>query len=54
MVSPRVVDGGEDLQVWWVAANILNKQSRTSNKGWCSSLGVGRGADKSSRSNLTC
>jgi hypothetical protein len=27
-----------------VAANILNKQSRTAGKGWSSSLGVGRGA----------
>ena len=28
-----------------VTANILNKQSRTADKGWSSSLGVGRGAD---------
>jgi hypothetical protein len=31
-----------------VAANIINKQSRTTDKGWSSSLGVGRGADNSS------
>jgi hypothetical protein len=34
--------------VWlldWVAANILNKQSRTADKGWYSNLGIGRGAD---------
>ena len=35
-----------------VAANILNKQSRTADKGWSSSLGVGRGADNSSPQNL--
>jgi len=29
--------------MWSVAANILNK-SRTADKGWSSSLGVGRGA----------
>jgi hypothetical protein len=29
------------LQLWRLAANILNKQSRTENKGWSSSLGVG-------------
>jgi hypothetical protein len=30
---------GEDgLQIWRVAANILNKQSRTADKGWCSSF----------------
>ena len=28
---------------WRVAANILNKQSRTADKGWSSSLGVGQG-----------
>jgi hypothetical protein len=31
-----------------VAANILNKQSRTADKSWSSSLGVGRGANNSS------
>jgi hypothetical protein len=31
-----------------VAANILNKQSRTVNKGWSYSMGVGRGANRSS------
>jgi hypothetical protein len=31
-----------------VAVNILNKQSRTDDTGWSSSLGVGRGATKSS------
>ena len=30
-----------------VAANKLNKQSRTPDEGWSSSLGVGRGANKS-------
>jgi hypothetical protein len=33
------------LQLWRVAANILNKQSRTADKGWSSSLGFGRGAN---------
>jgi hypothetical protein len=41
-------DGGDDLQIRRVAANILNKQSRTTDKGWASSLGVGRGANNSS------
>jgi hypothetical protein len=27
--------------IWWVAANILNKQSWTAGEGWSSSLGVG-------------
>jgi hypothetical protein len=32
------------LQLWRLAANILNKQSWTDNKEWSSSLGVGRRA----------
>ena len=34
--------------IWRVAANILNKQSRTADMGCSSSLGVGRGANTSS------
>jgi hypothetical protein len=29
MVRPQVVDGGDALQFWREAVNILNKQSRT-------------------------
>jgi hypothetical protein len=47
MARPQVADGGDALQVWRVAANILNKQSRTANKEWPSNLGVGRGAKNS-------
>jgi len=36
----------ERPSVWRVAANILNKQSRTADKGRSSNLGVGRGANK--------
>jgi len=38
----------EQPPIWRVAANILNTQSRTADKGWSSSLGVGQGADNSS------
>jgi hypothetical protein len=48
MARPQVADGGYSLQFWRVAANILNKQSRTVDKGWSSTLGVGRGANNSS------
>jgi hypothetical protein len=34
------------LQICRVAANILNKQSRTADKRWSSSLGVWRGANQ--------
>jgi hypothetical protein len=45
---PQVTDGGNDLQIWRIAANILNKQSLTADKGCSSTLGVGRGANNSS------
>jgi hypothetical protein len=48
MARPQVADEGDVLQIWRVAANILNKQSRTADKGGSSSLGVGRGANNSS------
>jgi hypothetical protein len=43
MARPRVADRGGGLQIWKVAANILNKQSRTADSKRSSSLGVGRG-----------
>jgi hypothetical protein len=36
--------------IWTAAANTLNKQWRTADKGWSSSWGVGRGANKASLS----
>jgi len=42
MARPQVADGGEGLQTWRVAANTLNKQSRTADKVWSPSWGVGR------------
>jgi hypothetical protein len=33
MARPQVADGGDGLQICRVAASILNKQSRTANKG---------------------
>jgi hypothetical protein len=32
MVCPQVVDGGDSLQIWRVAANIQNKKSWTGDK----------------------
>jgi hypothetical protein len=43
MEHTQVVDGGDGLQIWRVAANILNKQLRTAYMGRPSSLGVGQG-----------
>jgi hypothetical protein len=47
MARPQVADGRNGLQIWRVAANILNKQSRTADEGRSSSFGVGRGANNS-------
>jgi hypothetical protein len=47
-VRPQDADGGDGLQIWRATANILNKQSRTADKRWSSSLGAGRAAKKSS------
>jgi hypothetical protein len=48
MARRQVADGGDAIQLWMAAANILNKQSRTADTGWSSSLGVVRGANNSS------
>jgi len=48
MTLPRVAGSELDLQIRREAVNILNKQSRTVDKGWNSSLGVGRGVNNSS------
>jgi hypothetical protein len=49
MAHPQVADGGDALQLWRGAVNILNKQSRTADKGWSSSLGVWRWTNNSSQ-----
>jgi len=43
-----LADGGDGLQIWRTAANVVNNQSRTADKGWSQSLGVGRGSNNSS------
>jgi hypothetical protein len=45
----QVANRGDGLQVWRVAANILNKQSRTADKGWSSMCGVGSGFNNTIR-----
>jgi hypothetical protein len=34
MARVKVVDGGDDLQIWRIAVNILNKQLQTADKWW--------------------
>jgi hypothetical protein len=33
MVHPHVADGGNGLQIWRIAANMLNKQLQIAGKG---------------------
>ena len=47
MARPQVADR-ERPPIRRAAANKLNKQSRTADEGWSSSLGVGRGANNPS------
>jgi hypothetical protein len=51
MARPQVAYRGDGLQVWRVAANILNKRSQTANKMRSSGLGVGSLAKNSLRKN---
>jgi hypothetical protein len=43
MARPQVAERGEGLQIWRVAANILNKQLRTADRGDPPTWGLGRG-----------
>jgi len=51
---PHVTDTGDGLQVWSVTANMLNKQWRTADKGWSSSLGTSLEPIIRHRKLLTC
>jgi hypothetical protein len=46
MACPQVADGGMASNME-VGVNILNHQSQTADKGWSSTLGVGRDANNS-------
>jgi hypothetical protein len=41
MARPKVADGGDGLHISRVAANILNKKSRTADKGSSPAWGLG-------------
>jgi hypothetical protein len=51
MALLRVGDGADGLQIWRGDANVLNKQSRTAEGGWSSSLEVRRGLTTRHRKN---
>jgi hypothetical protein len=54
MARPQVADRGDGLQIRRAAANILNKQSRTADRAWPSSLRVGRGLTTSTVKKYIC
>jgi hypothetical protein len=54
MARPQVEDGGVGLQIWMVVASILNKKSRTADRGWLCRLEVSAGADKPHCKYCTC
>jgi len=49
MTRPRVTDGGDGLQIWRVAANVSNKQSRTADMGSPPAWGLVEGLTNSHR-----
>jgi hypothetical protein len=49
-----VADGEDGLQIWRVPAKTLNKQSRTADRRWSSSLGVGRGNKPAVKKKSAC
>jgi hypothetical protein len=48
MVNPLVVDTEDYLKLWWIAANAVNKQLWTADKGWSSNFGVEQRANNPS------
>jgi hypothetical protein len=53
-VGPWVSHGGDNLQIWKVAVNILNKQSWTAEKRSSSNLGIGWGIKIPHHKNPAC
>jgi hypothetical protein len=43
MMHPQAVDGGDSLQIWRVAVNILNKQLQIADMGCPPAWGLGIG-----------
>jgi hypothetical protein len=54
MAPPQVAGGGDGLQTCRVDANIMNKHSRTADKGWSSSLGLGAELKTAHRKKKAC
>jgi hypothetical protein len=54
MVSPQVEVRGDRHQIWQVAANILNKQSQTADRGGPPAWGLGLALTTPHCKKLTC
>jgi hypothetical protein len=51
MARPRVTNGGRGLEIWRVAANVLNKQYRTAARCGTPAWGLGKGLTTPHRKN---
>jgi hypothetical protein len=49
----RPLDGVDVVPIWWVVINILNKESQIADMGWSTGFGIGRGAYKYSRQDIS-
>jgi hypothetical protein len=54
MVRPQVADGGGGLQIWRVAANVLNKHLQTADRGGPTAWAFGRGLTTPTVKPLIC
>jgi hypothetical protein len=54
MARPRVEDGGDGLQIWSVAVNVLNEQLRTADKGGPPVRRLGEGLTTPHRQKPAC
>jgi hypothetical protein len=54
MRAIKVMDGRDGLQIWNARTVISNEQSRTTDKGWSSSLEFGLGANNPHRKETMC
>jgi len=52
MECPQAMNGEDSHKIWKITVNILNKQSRTADKGWPLSVVVGWGDHRSSLQKL--
>lgn len=43
MLHSKIANKGDNLQIWRIGTNILDKQLQIADKGWLSTYAIGRG-----------